>query len=79
MKWMKQKNYNTFFITGVSLVVQMVKKLPVMQDTWIRSLGWEDPMEKGMATHSSILAWRIPWIEEPGGLQSMGLKRVGCD
>ena len=61
MKWMKQKNYNTFFITGVSLVVQMVKKLPVMQETWVRFLGWEDTLEKGMAMHSNILAWRIPW------------------
>ena len=77
MKWMKQKNYNTFFITGVSLVVHMVKKLPVMQETWVRFLGLEDTPEKGMAKHSNILAWRIPWIEEPGGLQSMGLKRVG--
>ena len=79
MKWMKQKNYNTFFITGVSLVVQMVKKLPIMQETWVRFLGWEDNLEKGMAMHSNILAWRIPWIEEPGRLQSMGLQRVGRD
>ena len=55
----------------------MVKNLPAMQETQVRSLGWEDPLEKGMATHSSILAWRIPWTEEPGGLQSMGSKRVG--
>ena len=48
-----------------------------MQETWIQSLGLEDPLEKEMATHSSILAWRIPWMEEPGGLQSMGLQRVG--
>ena len=54
----------------------MVKNPPAMQETWVRSL-WEDPLEKGMATHSSILAWRIPWTEEPGGLQSMGLQRVG--
>ena len=53
-------------------MVQMVKNLPAIQVTWVRSLGWEDPLEKGMATHSSILAWRIPWTEEPGGLQSMG-------
>ena len=52
----------------------MVKNLPVMQGTQIRSLGREDPLEKGMATHSSILAWRIPWAEEPGGLQSVGLQ-----
>ena len=52
----------------------MVKKLSAMRETGIRSLGWEDSLEKGMATHSSILVWRIPWTEEPGGLQSMGLK-----
>ena len=52
-------------------MAQVVKSLPVMQDTRVRSLGQEDPLEKGMATHSSILAWRIPWREEPGGLQSM--------
>ena len=57
----------------------MVKNLPAMQETQIISLGWEDPLEKEMATHSSILAWRIPWTEEPGGPQSMGLKRVGHD
>ena len=50
-----------------------------MRETWLRSLGWEDPLEEGMATHSSILAWRIPWAEEPEGLQSMELKRVGHD
>ena len=54
-----------------SLVTQLVKNPPVMQETWVRSLGWEDPLEKGKAAHSSILAWRIPWTEEPGGLQSM--------
>ena len=54
----------------------MVKNLPAMQETWIRSLGQEDPLEKEMATHYSILAWEIPWTEEPGGLQSMGLQRV---
>ena len=52
----------------------MVKNLPAMQETQVQSLGQEDPLEKGMATHSSILAWRIPWTEEPGGLQSMGSK-----
>ena len=57
----------------------MVKNLPVMQETQVQSLGWEDSLEKEMATHSSILAWRIPWTEEPGGLQSMGLQRVGHD
>ena len=57
----------------------MVKNRPVMQEIWIQSLGWEVPLEKEMATHSSILAWRIPWTEEPGELQSMGLQRVGHD
>ena len=55
----------------------MVKNLPAMQETWVQSLGQEDPVEKEMATHSSILAWRTPWTEEPGGLQSMGSQRVG--
>ena len=58
----------------VSLVAQMVKNLPATQETKIRSLGWEDPLEERMSTHSSILAWRIPWTEEPGGLQSMELQ-----
>ena len=58
-------------------MAQTVKNPPAMQETWVRSLGWEDPLEKGMATHSSILAWRIPWTEEPGRLQLMGLQRVG--
>ena len=61
------------------LVAQRLKRLPAMQETWVRSLGREDPLEKEMATHSSILAWRIPWTEEPGGLQSMGSQRVGHD
>ena len=60
-------------------VVQMVRNLPAMQETWVPSLGQEDPLEKEMATHSRILAWRIPWTDEPGGLQSMGLQRVGHD
>ena len=55
-------------VKGASLVMQMVKNLPIMQETWVRSLGREDPLEKGMATNSSIFAWRIPWTEEPGGL-----------
>ena len=58
---------------------QKVKNLPAMRETWVRSLSWEDSLEKGMATHSSILAWRIPWTEEPGGLQSMGSQRVRHD
>ena len=57
-----------FFTTGASLVAQLVKNLPAVRETWVRSLGWEDPLEKRMATHSSILAWEIPWTEEPGGL-----------
>ena len=57
----------------------MVKRLPTMGETWVQSLGQEDPMEKEMATHSSILAWKIPWTEEPGRLQSMGSQRVGHD
>ena len=57
----------------------MVKNLPAVQETQVRSLGQEDPLEKGMATHSSILAWRIPRTEDPGGLQSIGLQRVGHD
>ena len=60
-------------------MAQMVKNLPAVQETWVRSLGWEDALEKGMATHSSILAGTIPWTEEPGGLQSMGSQRVGHD
>ena len=60
-------------------LAQRVKCLPAMQETRVRSLGWEDPLEKEMATHSSILAWKIPWTEEPGGLQSMGSQRVGHD
>ena len=57
----------------------MVKNMPAMQETWVQFLGQEDPLEKRMATHSSIFAWRIPWTEKPGGLQSMGLQRVGHD
>ena len=67
----------TYMRSGASLVAQIVKNLPVMQETRVQPLGWEDPLEKGMATHSSILAWRIPWTEEPDLLQSMGLQRVG--
>ena len=57
----------------------MVKNLPAMWETWVLSLGWEDPLEKGTATHSRMLAWRFPWTEEPGGLQSMGLQRIRHD
>ena len=62
-----------------SLVAWMVKRLPTMQETQVQSLGWEDPLEKEMATHSSILAWRFSWMEEPARLQSMGLQRVRHD
>ena len=62
-----------------SLVAQTVKHLSAVQETWVRSLGWEDPLEEEMAAHSSILAWKIPWMEEPGGLQCMGSQRVGHD
>ena len=61
---------------GASLIAQSVKNLPAMQETQIQFLGWEDPLEKEMATHSSILAWRIPWVEEPGRLQSMGSQEL---
>ena len=73
------KNYNIMLVSRASLVAQMVKNPPAMQDTWIQSLGQEDPLEKEMATYSSILAWRIPWTEEPCGLYSMGSQRVGHD
>ena len=65
--------------TGTSLVAQTVKRLSTMRETWVQSLDWEDPLEKEMATPSSILAWIIPWTEEPGRLQSMGSQRVGHD
>ena len=58
---------------GTSLVAQMVKRLPAMRETWVQPLGQEDPLEKEMATHSSTRVWKIPWMEEPGELQSMGL------
>ena len=67
------------FIINQSLVGQGVKRLPAMWETRIQSLGWEDPLERGMVTHSSILAWRIPWTEEPSRLWSMGSQRVGHD
>ena len=68
---------NTSF--EASLVAQMEKHLPAVRETWVRSLGQEGSLEKEMATHSSVLAWRIPWTEEPGGLQSMGSQGVGKD
>ena len=64
-------------ITRTSLVAQTIKRLPTMRKTWVQSLGWEEILEKAMATHSSILAWKIPWMGEPGRLQSMGSQRVG--
>ena len=69
-------DFITGYISGDSLVSQMVKNLYAIQETRVRSLGWEDPLEKDMSTQSSILAWRIPWTEEPVGLQSMELQRV---
>ena len=63
----------------VTLVAQIVKCRPAMRETRVRSLGWEDPLEKEMAPHSSILAWKIPWTEEPGRLQPMGSQRIGHD
>jgi len=63
-------------IYWASLVAQTVKNPPAVQETWVRSLGWEDPLGESMTTHSSILAWRIPWTEEPGWLQSMSRKEL---
>ena len=68
--------YINIYNFRASLVAQRVKRLPAMQETWVRSLGQEDPLEKEMATHSSILAWKIPWTEKPGRQQSMGSQRV---
>ena len=70
---------NYIVLHWASLVAQRLKRLSAMRETQVRSLGWEDSLEKEMATHSSILAWRIPWMEEPGRLQSTGLQRVGHD
>ena len=66
-------------VLWASLVAQIVKCLPTMKETRVRSLGWEYPLEKEMATHASILAWKIPWAEDPGRLQSTGSQRVGHD
>ena len=76
---MCQAMYRALEIQWASLAGQMVMNLSVMQETQVRSLGQDGPLEKGMATLSNILAWRIPWTEEPGGLQSMGSQRVGHD
>ena len=75
----REGNDNPFQYYWTSLVAQMVKNLPAVEETWVQSLDQDDPLEKGMATHSSILAWRVPWTEEPGGLQSMGLQKVRHD
>ena len=85
VKWIKcpacERLYHHYVILVALLwlVAQMIKSLPAMQETSVWPLGWEDPLEEGMATHSSILSWIIPWTEEPGRLQSMGLQRVGYD
>ena len=71
--------YIVFMTIWASLMAQMVKNPPAVQETWVQSLGWEDSLEEGIATHSSILAWRTPWTEEPGEPQSMGLQRVRHD
>ena len=75
----KEKLSIDLYLSLASLVAQRLKRLPGMWETWVRSLGREDPLEKEMATHSNILAWRIPWREGPGRLQSMGSQRVGHD
>ena len=72
-------NSSLYMLIWTSLAAQVIKNLLAMQETWVQSLGQEEPLEKGMATHSSIPAWRIPWTEEPGGLESMGSQRVGHD
>ena len=71
MSFSELKNANIFICWWASLVAQRLKHLPAMRETWVQSLDWEDPLEKEMATYSSILAWKIPWTEEPGGLHSM--------
>ena len=73
------KSHGVYTLVQASLVAQRIKHLPAMQETQVQSLGWEDPLEKEMATHSSILAWRIPGMGEPDGLLSMGSHRVGHD
>ena len=73
------KEFRQFHKQRASLVAQVVKNQPAMRETWVQSLDQEDPLKKGMAIHSSILAWSIPWTETPGGLQSIGEQRVGHD
>ena len=75
----KSRIWAQLITVRASLVAQSVKNLPVVQETQVQFLGWEDPLEKEMATHSSILAWKISWTEEPDGLQSRGLQRVEHD
>ena len=80
LKWMEISEFNSdYHYIWASLVAQTVKRLPAVRETWVRSLGWEDPLEKEMAIHCSNLAWKIPWMEEPDRLQSMRLQRVGQD
>ena len=76
---LKQELLSPVYLTRASLLAQSVKNLPAVQETWFQPLSWEDPLEKEMATHASILTWEMPWTEEPGGLQSMGSQRVGHD
>ena len=71
--------YDRYHLILDFLMAQMVKNLRAMQETQVQALGWEDPLEKGMATHSNNLTWEIPWTEEPGGLQPLGSQRVGQD
>ena len=77
--FMRKAYLEALFFSWAFLMAQRLKRLTATQETWVRSLCWEDPLEKEMATHSSTLAWRIPWTEEPGGLQSTGSQRVGHD
>ena len=77
--WGRDGRMDNLLVHWASLVAQMVNRLPAMWETWVQSLGWEDPLEKEMATHSSTLAWKIPWTEERGRLQSMGSQRVRHD
>ena len=77
VEWYQPLKKNNVLIHATTPVAQLVKNLPAVQETRVRSLGWEDLLEKEMATHSSILAWKISWTEKPGGLQSMGSQRVG--
>ena len=73
------RNLHALLALPLSLVVQVVKNPPSLWETWVLSLGWEESLEESMAMHSSILAWRIPWTEEPGGMQSTGSQRLGHD